>query len=221
MLKKIKEDKKNILISLFIGFFITFVFMFTTKIYSQNIQSNISEELIRFHILANSDLEEDQNLKITVKNEIINLLENELKESTSKDETKELLTENIENIIAKAQEIVIENGYEYNVDAKITTAYFPTKVYGDITLPAGEYEALQITIGEAKGQNWWCVMFPPLCFVDVTSKEVPIEDKILLQNILSEEEYNIIANYSNESDVSIKIKFKIVEAWQELIHKLS
>lgn len=219
MLEKLKKEKKYILISIIIGFFITIIF--TTKSYSDNIQQSISEELIRFHILANSNSDEDQELKIIVKNEIINLLEDELKTSTSKEETRELLENNLQKIIETAQKIVYENGYDYKVDAKLTKAYFPTKVYGDVSLPAGEYEALQITIGEAKGQNWWCVMFPPLCFVDVTFKEVPIEDKILLKNILSEEEYNLVTNYTNDEKISVQVKFKIVELWQELMNKLN
>ena len=196
MLEKLRKEKKNILISICIGIFIALIM--STKSYSYSIQKGISEEIIRLHVLANSDLEEDQDLKIIVKNEIINLLEKELKESKSKDETKKNLEKNLDRITAKA--------------------YFPTKVYGDVSLPSGEYDALQVIIGEAKGQNWWCVMFPPLCFVDVTLGEVPLKDKLLLKNLLSEEEYKLIT--TSEEDITVKIKFKIVEVWQKLIKKL-
>lgn len=216
MLEKLRKEKKNILISICIGIFIALIM--STKSYSYSIQKGISEEIIRLHVLANSDLEEDQDLKIIVKNEIINLLEKELKESKSKDETKKNLEKNLDRITAKAEEVIKENGYSYKVNTKLTKAYFPTKVYGDVSLPSGEYDALQVIIGEAKGQNWWCVMFPPLCFVDVTLGEVPLKDKLLLKNLLSEEEYKLIT--TSEEDITVKIKFKIVEVWQKLIKKL-
>lgn len=216
MFEKLRKEKKNILISICIGIFIALIM--STKSYSYSIQKGISEEIIRLHVLANSDLEEDQDLKIIVKNEIINLLEKELKESKSKDETKKNLEKNLDRITAKAEEVIKENGYSYKVNTKLTKAYFPTKVYGDVSLPSGEYDALQVIIGEAKGQNWWCVMFPPLCFVDVTLGEVPLKDKLLLKNLLSEEEYKLIT--TSEEDITVKIKFKIVEVWQKLIKKL-
>ncbi|MDE6182650.1 MAG: stage II sporulation protein R, partial [Eubacteriales bacterium] len=201
-LKKIKEYLKNektiILSSIIIVFILTVIITTTAKGYSVNIQNSIAEEVIRFHVLANSDSQKDQELKLKVKNGVINMLANELDNSKSKSETKELLIKNIPNIEAKALEIIKENGYNYPVSVSISNSYFPTKVYGDISLPAGEYEALKIEIGDAKGQNWWCVMFPPLCFVDVTVKEVPEKDKNLFKDILTEEEYELISKEENK-----------------------
>ncbi len=209
----LKKEKNILLLSVFIGTFITIIFMLTTKIYSYNIQKGIANEVIRLHVLANSDNKKDQELKIKVKNGIIKMLENELHSSMSKDETRIILLKNLDKIEKRAKEIIKENGYSYDVKAKISFENFPTKEYADVVLPAGEYEALKIEIGEAKGQNWWCVMFPPLCFVDASVNEVPKKEKDKLKNILTDEEYNIITK--DKGDIPIKIKFKIVELWQK------
>ncbi|MFR4987024.1 MAG: stage II sporulation protein R [Lachnospirales bacterium] len=211
----LKKEKNILLLSIFIGTFITLVFMLATKSYSYNIQKGIADEVIRLHVLANSDEDYDQQLKIKVKDGIVKMLENELNNSMSKDETRIILLQNLDKIEDKAKEIIEENGYNYNVSAKITFDDFPTKQYGDVVLPAGEYEALKVEIGEAKGKNWWCVMFPPLCFLDASVKEVPKEDKDMLKSVLTDTEYDIVTKADNENDIPIKIKFKIVEMWQK------
>lgn len=211
----LKREKNILLLSIFIGTFITLVFMLATKSYSYNIQKGIADEVIRLHVLANSDEDYDQQLKIKVKDGIVKMLENELHNSMSKDETRIILLQNLDKIEDKAKKIIEENGYNYNVSAKITFDDFPTKQYGDVVLPAGEYEALKVEIGEAKGKNWWCVMFPPLCFVDASVKEVPKEDKDMLKSVLTDTEYDIVTKADNENDIPIKIKFKIVEMWQK------
>lgn len=211
----LKREKNILLLSIFIGAFITLVFMLATKSYSYNIQKGIADEVIRLHVLANSDEDYDQQLKIKVKDGIVKMLENELHNSMSKDETRIILLQNLDKIEDRAREIIEENGYNYNVSAKITFDDFPTKQYGDVVLPAGEYEALKVEIGEAKGKNWWCVMFPPLCFVDASVKEVPKEDKDMLKSVLTDTEYDIVTKADNENDIPIKIKFKIVEMWQK------
>lgn len=211
----LKKEKNILLLSIFIGTFITLLFMLATKSYSYNIQKGIADEVIRLHVLANSDEDYDQQLKIKVKDGIVKMLENELHNSMSKDETRIILLQNLDKIEDKAKEIIEENGYNYNVSAKITFDDFPTKQYGDVVLPAGEYEALKVEIGEAKGKNWWCVMFPPLCFVDASVKEVPKEDKDMLKSVLTDTEYDIVTKADNENDIPIEIKFKIVEMWQK------
>ena len=210
----LKNEKNILLLSIFIGTFITLIFMFATKSYSYNVQKGIADEVIRLHVLANSDEVYDQELKIKVKDGIVKMLEDELHSSMSKDETRIILLKNLDEIEKKTKEIIEENGYDYDVSAKITFDNFPTKQYGDVVLPAGEYEALKVEIGEAKGQNWWCVMFPPLCFVDASVKEVPKEDKEILKNVLTDTEYDIVTKAKGEDDIPVKIKFKIIEMWQ-------
>lgn len=210
----IKKEKNIIFLAIFIGTIISVILTNITKSYSYNIQKNISNEVIRFHVLANSDEYYDQALKRKVKDGIIEMLQNELTESLSKDETRIILIQNLDKIEKRAKEIIIESGYDYDTSAKISYENFPTKKYGSVTLPAGEYEALKIEIGEAKGKNWWCVMFPPLCFVDIAVKEVPEKDKEILKSVLTDEEYDLVMNTQDDKNISLKIKFKIVELWQ-------
>lgn len=187
---------------------VIFAAVVSASVYAKRIQTDIADEVIRFHILANSDSEEDQKLKLKVKNEIINMLEPGLRASSSKAETKAYIIENLDKIEEKAAEVIKTEGYTYDVKAELAYSDFPTKAYGDIKLPCGEYEALRILIGNAQGQNWWCVMFPPLCFVDAAAKEVPDENKKQLKSILTDDEYSLI---SSADKGSVKVKFKIVE----------
>lgn len=210
----LQKEKNILLLSIFIGMFITIFFMLSTKAYSYNIQKGIADEVIRLHVLANSNEDYDQQLKIKVKDAIVKMLENELHSSLSKDETRIILLKNLDRIEERAKQVINENGYKYSVSAKISFDNFPTKEYADVILPAGEYETLKVEIGEAKGKNWWCVMFPPLCFIDASVKEVPNEDKEILKSVLTDTEYDIVTKSKNEKDIPVKIKFKIVELWQ-------
>ena len=131
----------------------------------------------------------------------------------SKDEVIKLAKLHQEDFNKIAKEVVENNGYNYDVNIKIGNFDFPTKNYGDISLPSGSYEALRVEIGEAKGQNWWCVMFPPLCFIDVTSGIVPDESKEYMEDNLSTEEYDLISKTDNST---IKFKFSLIEMFQNL-----
>ena len=127
---------------------------------------------------------------------------------SSKEEVIKLAYEYEDEFYKIAKQVINENGYDYEVNIRIGNFDFPTKTYGDISLPAGNYDALRIEIGEAKGQNWWCVMFPPLCFVDVTSGVVPDESKEIMQENLDYEEYTLI---SDDESTDIKFKFSLIE----------
>ena len=183
----------------------------------------ISDEVLRFHVRANSDSEEDQELKMKVKETVLNELKPLLKEASSPEETIEIIEENMELIKQVSQDVIYENGMSYGVDAYFATEVFPMKQYLDYIFPSGEYDALRIDIGEAKGKNWWCVMFPPLCFVDATHAVVGAEQEETLQYMLTEEAYNEIhqdlAKIDEDKEVKIRVKFKIVEEvkkrWQK------
>ena len=162
------------------------------------------------HVLANSDSQEDQNLKYLVRDNILNYIQEISNGITSKSEIIEIIKSHSSEIHEIATKTIEENGYNYPVSISIGNFAFPTKKYGDITLPAGLYDAVRVEIGSAKGQNWWCVMFPPLCFVDTTSGIVPENSKKLIQDNLSQEEYNLISKDTS----SVKVKFKIVELLQ-------
>ncbi len=206
------KDKKILLASIILGFLFTSVVTYTIT-YSESIQSGIAKEVLRFHVLANSDKDYDQKLKLKVRDNILEKYKSQLKNCETVEETKNFFKENINDVINTAKETILQEGFDYDVKAFVGKSKFPTKTYGDVSFPAGEYEALRIEIGNAEGKNWWCVMFPPLCFVDVSHKEIPQEAKQELKNILTEEEYGIVANPNDNT--SFKVKFKIVELCEE------
>ena len=180
--------------------------------------SEISQKLIRFHVIANSDSDNDQALKIKVKDNIINYIFPKLKDSNSIEESRKVLLNNNNQILKIASDTIKANGYNYAVDSTLDKENFPEKSYGDITLPQGEYEAYRIIIGSGQGKNWWCVMFPPLCFVDVTKGQVSDkETEETMKKVLSDDEYEKIS--MQRDDKNIKFKFKIVEVIKDFFEK--
>lgn len=186
------------------------------NIENQSVNESYKEKLIRFHVLANSDEEVDQELKLKVRDRLIDNMSNKFKDSDNIEETREIVKDNMEEMKQIALSEIKENGKDYSVDIKLEPHEFPTKSYGDFTLPAGEYEAVRVLIGEAKGENWWCVMFPPLCFVDVKNAVAGGETEENMREHLTEEEYNEIS--SNGGD-EIKLKSKLVETIKEWASK--
>ena len=176
--------------------------------YAATTSSDIAESVFRLHVIANSDSKEDQNLKYIVRDKLLQYMNSYLSNTSTKEDAIKIANEHLDEFKQVAINTIKEQGYSYNVNVKVGNFEFPTKTYGDISLPAGFYDALRVEIGEAKGQNWWCVMFPPLCFVDVTSGVVPEESKKELQNNLSEEEFALISD--NQSS-NIQFKFKLLE----------
>ena len=176
--------------------------------YATTASSDIANSLFRLHVIANSDSDTDQNLKYKVRDALLEYMNNICKDCSSKNEAIELVELHQNEFKEVALDTIKKEGFNYDVKIEIGNFEFPTKQYGDISLPAGLYDALKVEIGEAKGRNWWCVMFPSLCFVDISSGIVPEESKEDLQNVLSDEEYSLI---SNDNDYSIKFKFKLLE----------
>lgn len=179
--------------------------------YVDAVSNNIADSVFRLHVIANSDSKEDQELKLKVRDELLSYMNIISKDSTNKQEAMQIANEHKEEFIQIAEKVIKENGYNYTVNVQVGKADFPTKYYGDITLPAGTYDALKVQIGEAKGKNWWCVMFPPLCFVDVSTGIVPDNSKQELKQSLDNEEYDLISKTDNNE---ISFKFKIVELFQ-------
>lgn len=160
------------------------------------VQKRMAEDVFRFHVLANSDSEEDQKLKMKVKERVIGYMHSELPESENADMTKVWAREHMEEIESIAYQTIVDSGYDYDVNVEITKSYFPEKQYGDVVFPAGDYEALRIEIGKAEGQNWWCVLYPNLCFIDAVRAVVPEEGKEALEKVLDEEEYEMVTAMS-------------------------
>ena len=191
--------------------FLLILYIFVSAVsYTNAVCSDIQESVFRLHVIANSDSTEDQNLKYIVRDSVIDYINEISKDASSKDEVIAIAKEHLTEIEEIALQTVKDNGYDYPVKVSIGNFAFPSKKYGDITLPPGYYDALKIEIGEAAGQNWWCVMFPPLCFVDVTSRVVPEESKEIMKDNLTDEEYDLISGKSAD----VEIKFKIVEVLQ-------
>lgn len=179
--------------------------------YVTAISNDLENSIFRLHVIANSDSKEDQDLKYIVRDNLIAYMNDISINANNKEEAIQIAKAHTDDFYNIAKKTIIENGYNYDVTVEIGNFDFPTKHYGDISIPAGYYDALRVKIGEAKGQNWWCVMFPPLCFVNVTSGIVPEESKELLESELNEEEYDII---SNKDSSEIKLKFKLIELLQ-------
>jgi stage II sporulation protein R len=180
-------------------------------------QKSIASKIIRFHVLANSDLNEDQALKLKVRDKVLAFIAPKMSSSKSIDESRNILKKYNNEIQQISQEVVKENGYNYAVKTELKEDYFPVKTYGAITLPQGSYEAYRILIGSAKGHNWWCVMFPPLCFTDITKGNVEIEKtQNEMKKVLTKEEYDTVDNTQTGQD-KIIVKFKIKEEFDKLV----
>ena len=177
--------------------------------YAKSTSSEISNSVFRLHVLANSDSSEDQNLKYKVRDKLISYMNTICSATTSKKEAIYIAQNHLNDFQKIAEQTISENGYTYPIKVEIGNFDFPTKTYGDISLPAGSYDALRVEIGKAQGQNWWCVMFPPLCFIDVSSGIVPDESKELLKENMNEEDFALISDNNSHSDISFK--FKILE----------
>lgn len=194
-----------VILALAIGFICTYYFSEEPKI--DEIQKEIAQKVLRFHVLANSDSEEDQKLKLEVKKAVVDYLDSYLnQENLTLEQTKTIVEAQKEEIIQLAEHVIRENGYNYSVNAELTTDYFPIKTYGDVTLPAGEYEAFRMNIGEAEGKNWWCILYPPLCFVDASYGYLPDDSKKMLENVLDEECFQAVANGNSNKKVEVRFK---------------
>lgn len=178
-----------------------------TKAEAASIQESIAKKIIRFHVIANSDSEEDQAVKLKVKEAVVTSMEPMLENADSVDEVREIIQLHMKDIQKTAQDTLLSEGSTAVANAELTQCYFPVKTYGEYTFPDGEYEALRITIGEGEGKNWWCVMYPRLCFVDSLYSVVPEESKKELKKQLTDEEYEEILHGEKE----VKIKWKFLE----------
>ena len=206
ILNKINFSKiGTAIILIFLLFLYTTIYAFS---YVQAVSTDISNSVFRLHVIANSNSDEDQNLKYKVRDNLLKYMNTICKDCSSKEEAISVASMHEDDFKQIALETIKNEGFSYDVKVEIGNFEFPTKQYGDISLPAGLYDALKVEIGNANGRNWWCVMFPSLCFVDISSGIVPEESKDELQNVLSDEEYAII---SDNSSYGIKFKFKLLE----------
>lgn len=164
--------------------------LFSTYEESEATAVNEYNGIIRLHVIANSDSVEDQNLKLKVRDAVIEEV-GKLNNSKSIDESREWLESHLDDIEKTAEEVIRENGYNYGATAELGVRWIPEKTYGDMYFPAGNYEALNVTLGKGEGQNWWCVLFPPLCLITEDEKEleemgIDSEDQLEVKSWLKE-----------------------------------
>ena len=176
---------KNLILSLFFSF--AFVGMLSVSAMSQ--QANLAENIFRLHIIANSDSKSDQDLKLAVRDKIVEEFGQNLFD--------------LDKIVTVANSVIKEK--DYTAKAEIGNFWFPVKTYGDISMPAGNYNALKVTLGEGKGENWWCCIYPNLC---ISGKSAVFDSraKAILKETLSEEEYNLITKKE-------PLRWRVLEWW--------
>lgn len=194
-----------------------FFLIFSAYSYASSISSDLSKSVFRLHVIANSDSDEDQSLKLQVRDKLLDYMNSITANVSSKDDAIKIAQDHQKDFQIIAEQTILDKGYSYPVTVEIGNYEFPTKHYGDITLPSGYYDALRVKIGDACGHNWWCVMFPPLCFVDVTSGIVPESSKNQLKENMSSEDYSIISNDNSLTE----FKFKIVELFKNFNTRLA
>ena len=178
----------------------------------ENMAAALSPEILRFHVLANSNTDEDQALKLEVKSLLIETINRELPEHAGKKETCTYIETHSSELEELAETYMKNAGYDYPATVALTNCYFPTKAYGDIVLPCGNYDAAEVVLGDGRGRNWWCVLYPQLCFVNASYGVMPDASKALLLEALTPEEYAAVLDKRNELFSSgPEIRFKFLE----------
>lgn len=181
------------------GFLVSILISFTG--FSGKCQK-ISEKVLRLHVLANSDSEEDQNLKLKVRDRVIRSCGDRLSSSRNLEEAIQVANVNVPFIVEEAKKEIFSNGYNYDVKTEIVRMHFNTRNYGEVVLPAGKYYAVRVTIGRGKGKNWWCVMFPPMCLPAAQEKKG-------LGDVLNPDEVDVV-----QGGRKYEVKFKLVEIFE-------
>lgn len=175
--------------------------------YSDSVQADLQNNLIRLHIIANSDSENDQEVKLMVRDAVLKRAQ-ELSQGSAADN----VINNLDEIQRTANDVLKENGFDYGAKAQYGKFPFPEKSYKSITLPAGDYYGVRIVLGSGSGHNWWCVMYPPLCFSENNEVKLSETSRQLLRDSLDESTYDIITQNNGE----VIVKFKVVEIFQQI-----
>ena len=170
-------------------------------------EEKIYESVVRLHVLANSDSKDDQALKLKVRDAILAYTSPKVIDSASREEAIEILQNELDEIEKIAEQVVKGQGYDYEVEVTLTLEDYPTRNYESMSFPSGQYVSLRVLIGEAKGQNWWCVLFPPLC-LSAASEKAENEEAFIAVG-LNSDQYKII---TETQDTTYYLRFKILEA---------
>lgn len=174
-------------------------------------EEKIYESVVRLHVLANSDSDEDQALKLKVRDAVLSYVSPRVIDSKSREEAIEILQGELTNIEAVSAKVVKEEGYDYPVKVTLTVEEYPTRNYEAMSFPSGEYVSLRVMLGEAEGQNWWCVLFPPLCLS--TASEKAENEEAFIAVGLNSDQYKII---TETEDATYYLRFKLLEAIENM-----
>ena len=179
-------------ILLFFGVSLLFFVMADRAMAARQVQLGIADKVIRFHVLADSDSKEDQELKLKVRDTVGLMMKERLEGAQNLDQSRQIIQDSLGDIENCARAVILREGYTYGVEASLTDSSFPVKTYGRAFFPAGEYEALRVVIGSGKGHNWWCVMYPNLCFAGSMYEVDEDRSRQQLREVLSPEEYETV-----------------------------
>lgn len=202
---------RKLAISLLFGLVVSMVVM----AYADETQKEIASGVVRLHIIANSDEAGDQAVKLKVRDEIIREFSEELSKAESPAQAQQIMSSNLGRAEAVAARVLAENGYDYSAKASLGVSHFPVKHYENITLPPGDYNALRIVLGSGSGQNWWCVMYPPLCFSGSVQGYAPDTSEQTLKASLGEDNYALVTN-GEDGELPVQFKFKLLEIFDSL-----
>lgn len=178
-----------------------------TALWAEAAQTQLADHVIRLHVLANSDTQTDQDLKLQVRDAVLARTDAILADQDSADQAAALLQAHLDDLAQTAEAEIQAQGYDYPVEVRLEETWFPTRTYENVSLPAGNYLALRVLIGQAEGHNWWCVVFPSLCLTAVTETSLQAAG-------LTHDDYQLIS----EEDQPYQIRFKTVELWQTCKH---
>ena len=178
-------------------------------------EQEIYDSVVRLHVLANSDTEEDQALKLKVRDKVLEVTAPLLDGCESREQAEQILNDHSDEIASAAQAVVTEQGYDYPVSVLLGKEQYPTRNYESCCFPSGTYVSLRVCIGEAEGQNWWCVLFPPLCLSAASADDNGTSNEDAFISVgLTGEQYKVITETDN---VKYRIRFKILETVQGLL----
>ncbi len=175
--------------------------------WSMQRQDALAQKMIRLHVIANSDSDADQALKLEVRDRVLDFTTTVLQRSADMEDAQVRLREELTRIEDIAQREIAAQGYDYPVTVQLASTEFPLKEYDGFSLPAGEYMALRLVIGEGEGQNWWCVVYPPLCTAAATDMH-----RTAVAAGLTDDDVSLIT----EEDAGYVLRFRSVELWEQL-----
>lgn len=202
-----KERRRKIIAAVAAGIFIV---LWSVCVYSEMAFREISDNVLRLHVLANSDSQQDQALKLKVRDCVLEETNLILQDCANRTEAESRIASNMKRLSQVAVQCVAEEGYDYPVTVRMEDIYFPTRTYEGGSLPAGVYKALRVEIGKAEGQNWWCVLFPQLCFINAsvpdkpspTQEPAPTREPVTVQT------------------QSVTLRFKLIDIFQKTKHEI-